>query len=246
MARHTCEIRVGTSGWYYDHWLGRFYPDDLPKNKWFEHYARHFDTVEINNTFYHLPKPQTLSRWHKLAPKGFVYAVKANRYITHIKKLKDTSDALERFFDAVTLLKGRLGPILYQLPPSLHIDLDLLTSFIKLLPKKRPAVFEFRHKSWYVEETFDLLGASDAALCIHDMPGNESPRRVTADTIYVRFHGTQGRYSGNYTDKMLAEWANWLKEQSKSARTVYAYFNNDAHAHAVNNATQLRHELLCP
>ena len=157
MSKADCDIRIGTSGWYYDHWKERFYPAGLPKSKWFEHYAEHFDTVEINNTFYHLPKAQSVQRWHQLAPKGFLYAVKANRYITHIKRLKDTSEELKRFFERVALLKGHLGPILYQLPPSLHQDLDLLKSFIKLLPKGKPSVFEFRHESWYCDDMFDLL-----------------------------------------------------------------------------------------
>jgi uncharacterized protein YecE (DUF72 family) len=243
MSKADCDIRIGTSGWYYDHWKELFYPAGLPKSKWFEHYAQHFDTVEINNTFYHLPKEQSLQRWHKLAPKGFLYAVKANRYITHIKKLKDTSEPLQRFFERIDILKRSLGPVLYQLPPSLHQDLDLLTSFIKLLPKKRPAVFEFRHESWYSDDTFDLLKKLKVGFCIHDMPGKESPRIVTSNIIYIRFHGTTGRYSGCYSKSALQNWAKWLKEQSKKAHGIYAYFNNDAHAHAIKNARQLKEQL---
>jgi uncharacterized protein YecE (DUF72 family) len=239
MSKVNRDIRIGTSGWYYDHWKELFYPAGLAKSKWFEHYAQHFDTVEINNTFYHLPKEEYVQRWHKLAPKGFLYAAKANRYITHIKKLKDAEEPLERFFDRVGKLKGKLGPILYQLPPSLHKDLDLLGTFVRLLPKKRRAVFEFRHESWYCEDTFKLLWRYGAGFCIHDMPGKESPRVVTADIIYVRFHGTTGRYSGSYSKSVLQKWANWLREQSKQARSIYVYFNNDAHAHAIKNAKQL-------
>ncbi|MBA7615124.1 hypothetical protein ES703_22401 [subsurface metagenome] len=238
----TVKIRIGTSGWYYDHWKELFYPAGLAKSKWFEHYAQHFDTVEINNTFYHLPKESYVKRWHKLAPKGFLYAVKANRYITHIKRLKDAEEPLERFFERVGILKGKLGPILYQLPPSLHKDLDLLEAFVKLLPKKRHAVFEFRHESWYCEDTFEMLREYGVAFCIHDMPGKESPRVVTADIIYIRFHGTTGRYSGSYSKAALASWTRWIKEQSKEARSIYAYFNNDAHAHAVRNAKTLREQ----
>jgi uncharacterized protein YecE (DUF72 family) len=221
-----------------------FYPASLPKSKWFEHYAEHFDTVEINNTFYHLPKEQTLQRWHKLAPKGFLYAVKANRYITHIRRLKNTSEPLQRFFERVGLLKGKLGPILYQLPPSLHKDLDLLETFIKLLPKKPPAVFEFRHKSWYSDDTFELLGKFNTTFCIHDMPGKESPRVVTTNIIYIRFHGSTGRYSGSYSKSALRDWGKWLKAHAKKARSIYAYFNNDIGGHALNNATQLKQEFL--
>jgi len=239
VAGHTCEIRIGTSGWYYDHWKGLFYPQELPKDRWFEHYARHFNTVEINNTFYHLPRASTLTRWQRLAPKGFLFAVKANRYITHVKKLKDVSEPLERFFEAVALLKGRLGAVLFQLPPSLSCDLELLAAFIKLLPKGTGAVFEFRHRSWYAEPTLELLTRCRACLCIHDMPGSESPCRATGDIVYARFHGTTGRYSGNYTARMLADWAGRLKQQARAARALYVYFNNDAHGHAVRNAGQL-------
>ncbi len=240
MSKADCDIRIGTSGWYYDHWKELLYPAGLPKSKWFEHYAQHFDTVEINNTFYHLPKAESVKRWYKIAPKDFLYAVKANRYITHIRKLKDASEPLQRFFEIVGILKSRLGPVLYQLPPSLHQNLDLLTSFIKLLPKKRNAVFEFRHKSWYSEDTYKLLRKFKVGFCIHDMPGKESPRIVTSDTIYIRFHGTTGRYSGNYSKSVLQSWTKWLKKQSKQARGIYIYFNNDAHAHAIKNAKQLK------
>jgi uncharacterized protein YecE (DUF72 family) len=238
----TVKIRIGTSGWYYDHWKELFYPVGLPKSKWFEHYAQHFDTVEINNTFYQLPKQETLEKWHKLAPKGFLYAVKANRYITHIKRLKDASEPLQRFFERIDSLKGKLGPVLYQLPPSLHQDLDLLKTFIKLLPEKPPAVFEFRHKSWYVGDTFELLCKLQAGFCIHDMPGNESPRVVTANIIYIRFHGSTGKYSGSYSKSVLQSWAKWLKGQTNQARSIYVYFNNDAHAHAIKNAKQLKQQ----
>jgi len=240
MSKADCDIRIGTSGWYYDHWRQRFYPADLPRSKWFEYYAQHFDTVEINNTFYHLPKEQTLRRWRELAPEGFLYAVKANRYITHIRKLHDASEPLERFFERVDLLKDRLGPILYQLPPSLHKNLDLLAGFIKLLPKSKPAVFEFRHESWYADETFDLLDESGVGFCIHDMPGNESPHIVTGQVIYIRFHGTTGRYSGSYSKSQLQDWANWLRNQTPKARAIYVYFNNDSQAHAIKNAKQLK------
>ena len=242
MDKAKCAIRVGTSGWHYDHWKQLFYPPDLPKSKWFEHYAQHFDTVEINNTFYHLPKESSIQRWHKLAPKGFLYAVKANRYITHIKRLKDTSEEIERFFDRVGILKSRLGPILYQLPPSLHQDLHLLETFIKLLPKKPPAVFEFRHDSWFTEDTFKLLNQHSAGFCVHDLVGKETPRVVTADMIYVRFHGPAGRYRGNYSKSMLQSWAKWLKDHAKQVRSIYAYFNNDIDGHAIANAKTLRRQ----
>jgi uncharacterized protein YecE (DUF72 family) len=240
MSKVDCDIRIGTSGWYYEHWRELFYPVVLPKSKWFEYYARYFNTVEINNTFYHLPKEQSVKRWQEIAPEGFLYAVKANRYITHIQKLKDTAESMQRFFDRINILKVKLGPVLYQLPPSLHIDLERLEAFIKLLPKRKNAIFEFRHKSWYCDDTFKLLKKFRAGFCIHDMPGKESPLIITSDIIYVRFHGTTGRYSGSYSKSQLQNWAKWFKEQAKKARGIYIYFNNDAHAHAIKNAKQLK------
>jgi uncharacterized protein YecE (DUF72 family) len=240
MPKTEATIRIGTSGWHYDHWRRRFYPEGLPKARWFEHYARYFDTVEVNSTFYHLPKAQTVINWHDKAPARFLYAVKASRYITHVKKLTDPQESLERFLELAGLLKRRLGPVLYQLPPGLHKDLKKLDDFIACLPKPKQAVFEFRHRSWYDQETTDLLRRRKVAFCIHDMAGKASPRVVTGDMIYVRFHGTADRYAGSYTDAMLAEWADWLSDQRDKVRAVYAYFNNDVEGHALNNATTLR------
>ena len=239
MGKAKCDIRIGTSGWHYAHWEGLFYPDKLPKSKWFEHYAQHFDTVEINNTFYQLPKQETFKNWHRQAPKNFLYTVKANRFITHIKRLKDPQETLERFFERVSILKENLGPILYQLPPNMHKDLDRLESFLKCLPKRHLGVFEFRHESWFSEDTYELLNKFNVGFCIHDMPGMEVPRVVTADIIYVRFHGPTGRYQGSYSKSALQNWAKWLKKESKQVRCIYVYFNNDAHAHAIKNAKQL-------
>jgi uncharacterized protein YecE (DUF72 family) len=281
-------IRIGTSGWHYGHWAGPFYPPDLPKDKWLEYYAQHFDTVELNNTFYHLPKEQSLKRWRTIAPKNFVYAVKASRYITHIKRLKDVSEELTRFLDLAALLGRKLGPILYQLPPSLHKDLARLESFLQVLSNvilnpslcsrtgsaKRPvlrssssataedgseeslsrrpdSVFEFRHESWYCEDTYKLLRKFNVGFCIHTvarpswpclhgLEARATPRVVTGDIIYVRFHGTTGRYSGCYSKTQLRNWAKWLKEQSRNVRSIYVYFNNDACAYAVRNAKEMK------
>ena len=244
MSKAHCDIRIGTSGWHYNHWTGLFYPEELPKSKWLEHYASNFDTVEINNTFYQLPKEASLKRWHEQAPKNFVYSVKANRYITHIKRLKDAPEPLERFFERVGILAEKLGPVLYQLPPNFHKDLDRLGNFIKFLPGDRIAVFEFRHKSWFSEDTFRLLNQFGVGFCIHDMPGMKIPRVVTADIIYIRFHGPTGRYEGNYSKSALQSWAEWLKEHTKEVHSIYAYFNNDIHAYAIRNAKQLKEQFV--
>jgi uncharacterized protein YecE (DUF72 family) len=252
MAKAGCEIRIGTSGWYYDHWKDRFYPEDLPKSDWLSYYAKEFDTVEINNTFYHLPQEQTLKKWQKLAPAEFLFAVKANRYITHIKKLKDTKDEMKRFFERVELLKNHLGPVLYQLPSMLHKNITLLGSFLELLVTRASspcqhgqdgratAIFEFRHKSWYTDDTFELLDKFRAGFCIHDLSGRQTPKRITGKVIYVRFHGTSGRYAGNYSNAMLNKWADWIKENRRNVSAVYAYFNNDVEGHAIANAKTLK------
>ena len=210
----------------------------------FEYYSKYFDTVEINNTFYQLPKQQTFKNWHKQAPKNFLYTVKANRYITHIKRLKDPQEPLRRFFESTKLLKENLGPILYQLPPNFHKDLDRLKAFIKLLPKKRLAVFEFRHESWFSEDTYELLNQFGVSFCIHDLVGVPTPRVITGSIIYVRFHGPTGRYAGSYSKSALQSWANWLKENIKEVHNVYFYFNNDNNAYAVNNAKTLKEQLV--
>lgn len=244
MRKGNYNIRIGTSGWHYNHWQGLFYPAQLPKSKWLEYYAENFDTVEINNTFYQLPKEVSLKRWHKQVPENFIYTVKTNRYITHIKRLKEVSEALERFFERINILAEKLGPILYQLPPSMHKDLNLLASFIKLLPKKQLGIFEFRHESWYCDDTFKLLDKSGIGFCIHDMPGKETPRIITGDVIYVRFHCPTGKYQGNYSKSALQDWANWLKEHIKEARCIYAYFNNDIGGHAIRNAKTLKEQFI--
>jgi uncharacterized protein YecE (DUF72 family) len=235
-----CEIRIGTSGWHYKHWAGRFYPEKLRTDKWLEHYARHFDTVEINNTFYHLPREQTMVNWHDRVPAGFLFAVKASRYITHIKKLRNTGAEIERFFDLAGLLGEHLGPILYQLPPNLHKDLGRLDEFIAEIPMRDRAVFEFRHKSWHEQDTFDLLDTRGVALCVHDMGDKAPPRIVTGGMVYVRFHGTDGRYQGNYPDHVLQDWAAWIQGQISRVRAMYAYFNNDVGGHALDNARTLK------
>jgi uncharacterized protein YecE (DUF72 family) len=244
VAQPQCPYRIGTSGWHYDDWSGRFYPDDLPKKKWFGFYSQHFDTVEVNNTFYHLPKEKTFQSWHDQAPPNFRFTLKASRYITHIKKLNDPADSVALFFERAELLKSYLGPVLYQLPPSQHKDLEKLAAFLKCIPTRHLPVFEFRHQSWYDDDVLELLDSKRAAFCVHDMGELTTPRAVTGRAIYIRFHGTSGRYSGNYTDKMLADWADWIRDNTANVKAVYAYFNNDIHAFAVNNAKTLRSFLI--
>ena len=244
MSKSKCDILIGTSGWHYDDWAGRFYPADLPKSKWLRYYAEHFDTVEINNTFYRQPKPETFAGWHEQAPKNFLYTIKANRYITHVKRLKDPENSLDKFLKGVLLLKSNLGSVLYQLPPNMHKNLDRLRFFMKFLPEKLISVFEFRHESWFSEDTYELLREFNAPFCIHDMTGMEIPRIITSDVVYIRFHGPTGKYAGNYPESELRDWAGWIKNNLKGKRAVFAYFNNDIEGHAVSNAKMLREQLL--
>jgi uncharacterized protein YecE (DUF72 family) len=231
-------FRVGTSGWHYKHWLGNFYPLKLPTPKMLAWYAERFDTVEVNNSFYHLPLETALDDWRRTVGKDFCFAVKGSRFITHMKKLKDPEPALEKFLRRVERLGRKLGPILFQLPPNWGPDLARFEDFLKALPRKHRYAFEFRNPGWFEEPILDALVRHRAALCVYDLAGFQSPIRVTADFAYVRFHGPGGRYQGNYTRRMLSEWAGRMR--CWNAKTVYVYFNNDAGGFAVRNALELR------
>ncbi len=233
-------IRIGCSGWNYRHWRGAFYPEKLPVKRWFEFYAQQFGTVEINNSFYRLPKAETFDKWRDQAPPGFCYAVKANRFLTQAKKLKDCEEPLGWMMAPTRHLQPALGPILYQLPPSLGIDLERLEAFLALLPGDLTHAFEFRHKSWYIDETLDLLDRHGAGFVAHDFPGIASPRAATGPLAYVRFHGGRGKYWGRYSDEVLVGWTDWMMEQARAGRPVWAYFNNDTEAAAIHDAHSLK------
>jgi uncharacterized protein YecE (DUF72 family) len=233
-------IRIGCSGWNYRHWRGSFYPEKMPVRCWFDHYAAVFDTVEINNSFYRLPPASTFEKWRNQAPPGFCYAVKANRFLTQAKKLHDCAEPLKRMLTAMRHLKPHLGPILYQLPPRFRINCDRLESFLNILPRDFAHIFEFRDKSWFDEAVLKLLDSHDAGFCVHDMHGLETPRWASGPAAYIRFHGTSGKYVGRYSDDLLEDWAGWIGKLARSGRPVWAYFNNDIHAHAVEDARNLR------
>jgi uncharacterized protein YecE (DUF72 family) len=233
-------VRVGTSGWVYPHWAGRFYPEDLAESAWFRFYSQHFDTVEINNTFYHLPRETTFDGWREQAPEGFVYAVKANRYITHLKHLKDGDESLAKMLPRVRRLENHLGPILYQLPPRWRPDLERLENFLSFLPNDLVHCMEFRNTMWMVDEVFDILRKHNVGFCIISMPGMDSPVVATAKTVYLRFHGADVLYGGRYTRSQLRKWADAVRPFVDEGRDLYAYFNNDEHAYAVDNAREFR------
>jgi uncharacterized protein YecE (DUF72 family) len=236
MASH---LRIGCSGWQYKHWRGEFYPADLPQTRWLEHYATRFDTVELNNSFYRLPSAAAFRSWRERTPANFLFAVKASRFLTHMKKLKDPEDPLSRLFTPARSLGAKLGPVLYQLPPRWPFDGDRLRRFLRALSPRRQHTIEFREASWYNDEAFAMLARYGVALCLHDMRGSISPRVCTAPFVYVRFHGTE-RYGGRYPDDHLQDWAAWLAGEMARGRSVYAYFNNDSGGHAPRDAVRLR------
>jgi uncharacterized protein YecE (DUF72 family) len=203
-------------------------------------YAETFDTVEINNTFYRLPNKDVVKNWRDASPDDFLFSVKANRYITHMKNLKEAEKPVERLTQTVALLGDKLGPILFQLPPQWHVNVDRLRSFVEVLPKRYRYVFEMRHNSWYQKKIFDTLRQANAALCIHDISGETSPAKDTSDFVYLRFHGPEGEYRGSYPTDVIEKWAKQIKAWNKRGKTVYGYFNNDYQAHAVHNAKTLR------
>jgi uncharacterized protein YecE (DUF72 family) len=234
------KVHIGCSGWNYAHWRGRFYPKGLAPSNWFEFYARLFETVEINNTFYRLPDARIFKAWRKQAPEGFLYAVKASRFLTHQKKLKDVKVPLKKFLDRAKYLDEHLGPILYQLPSRWRLNKDRLESFIDLLPDTLIHVIEFRDQSWMVEEVFQLLEGRGVSFCTHDFSGLDVPRRTTGPVSYVRFHGTGTKYRGGYSEPMLRSWWNWMKNQIRNGSDLYVYFNNDAEAHSIRDAKRLK------
>ncbi len=236
----TPELRIGTSGYQYDHWKGGFYPEDLPRERWFERYAEAFDTVEINNTFYHLPGASTFDAWHDAAPPGFRYALKYSRYGTHMKKLKDPEGPLDAFLERAERLKSFLGPILVQLPPHWGADPGRLAAFLDAAPRRRRWAVEFRDPSWLHRPVYDVLADHDAALVWHDLI-EDHPRRVTAGWVYERFHGED--YGGGYTPQFLTAEAARLRAHRDAGRDVYVYFNNDLGGHAVHDALALRRYL---
>ena len=236
----TGTIRVGCSGWVYKHWRGLFYPEGLPQTRWFARYAEEFDTVEINNSFYRLPSPETFDKWRRQAPADFCYAVKANRFLTQAKKLLECEEPMERMMSAVRHLGDRLGPMLYQLPPSMKLNLERIERFLKILPPDVASVFEFRNGSWYVPKVYALLERHGASFCVHDMPGSASERIAVGPVAYVRFHGGEGKYWGRYSDEGLLSWTDWLVDQSRQGRTCWCYFNNDIHGHAIEDARTLK------
>ncbi|GFP21988.1 hypothetical protein HKBW3S06_01214 [Candidatus Hakubella thermalkaliphila] len=235
------QVRIGTSGWSYKHWqYGVFYPEGLQTRGQLPFYAQSYDTVEINNSFYHLPAKNTFEDWKSKVPKGFLFAVKASRYITHIKRLKDAEEAWKKFLANTRALEEKLGPILFQLSPNFAKNLSRLEDFIEILPSNLRYSFEFRHPTWLDEEVYEVLKKKNIALCIPDSPGFPTAQVITANFTYLRFHGGQILYGSDYSEEELGKWAKKISGWLKQDIDVYAYFNNDAYGYALKNAWQLR------
>lgn len=234
------EIRIGTSGYHYGHWRGRLYPADLPTTAWLPYFAGEFDTVELNATFYKLPTEAAIAGWYRQVPEGFVFAAKGSRFLTHLKKLKDTGTGLERYFAKVLGLRDKLGPVLWQLPPGWNADPERLARFLRALPRDLRHTFEFRDISWYIPEVYDTLEAHGAALCLFHTAGFQPPLHLTAPFVYLRMHGPGGLYQGSYSDGQLSTWADRIAAWSGQVEAIYVYFNNDTQGFAVDNARTLR------
>ena len=231
---------VGTSGWHYPHWRGPFYPPALPANAWLDYYARHFATVEINSSFYRRPSQATARVWRNATPTGFTFAIKASRTITHMKKLRAPRTSLRAFLAVTQALGNKCGPLLFQLPPRWRCNPERLAAFLQALPGNRECAFELRDPSWHNPEVYALLRRYNAAFCMYELGGFESPQIVTADFAYIRLHGPAAyAYGGSYSDSALETWANRIRGWKK-LRRVYVYFDNDEAGYAACNALMLR------
>jgi uncharacterized protein YecE (DUF72 family) len=232
------KIYIGTSGWIYDHWAELFYPQGCPKGRWLEFYAEHFDTVELNASFYRLPRPQTFENWRKRTPDNFLWAVKASRYITHVKRLREAAEPLDRLHSSVEALEEKLGPILVQLPPNLVFDEGVFYEFCQHLKKDRLYALEVRHPSWAHQKAIDMLRDHNIALCVSDTAGRYPYiEEDTAAFSYIRLHGSQKLYASEYSEVELQAYARKIRDLAKD---TYLYFDNDYHGYAVKNARRMK------
>jgi uncharacterized protein YecE (DUF72 family) len=234
-------LQIGTSGWTYAGWRGPFFPNDVPKRTWLEYYASQFSTVEINGSFYRTPALEAVAAWRAATPSNFSFSWKASKFITHWKRLNENCD------NSIALMETRLkklGPklvaVLFQLPPQFQLNTSRLNEFLKMLPPHRRYAFEFRHKSWYADEVFELLRSANVALCLSDHGDAPAPWETTADLVYVRGHGPTGRYKGSYSTPTLQRWADSIIPWLKQGRDVLVYFDNDQKAAAPKDARRLR------
>ena len=235
------EVRIGTSGWDYPHWRERFYPEGLPQSRWLEYYAERFDTVELNSSFYRQPERATFERWRRAVPDDFVYAVKLNRYLTHIKRLDVDRATVARSYDTMAGLGPKAAVVLVQLPARFRFDKERVARFFATVaPRRKRHALEPRDASWLTDEAIAVLRERRVALCIIDTPKWPTRSAVTADFVYVRFHGQTRLYGSSYDDASLTGWAERIRAWRDAGLDVYAYFNNDEQAYAPRDALRLR------
>ncbi len=231
---------IGCSGFFYDHWKGVFYPEDLPKKRWFEYYCSKFSTVELNVTFYKLPDKETFTKWYKETPPGFVISLKGSRFITHVKKLKASAEPVDVFFSRALALKEKLGVVLWQLPPGLRADPARLAEFLELLrPYGARNAFEFREGAWISKKVISLLEKENVSLCMADWPEFLNDLPLTSDSVYIRRHGEGGSYATSYSSEQLKADAARIRKYLRQRKDVFLYFNNDFSGYAPNNAREL-------
>lgn len=233
-------VHIGTSGWHYQHWKGTFYPGALSEKMFLHYYTNHFHTVEINNSFYHLPSQKAIELWKDTVPDNFIFSVKASRFITHMKKLKDPQKSLKLFFERIELLHEKLGPILFQLPPNWNFNYERLITFLKALPKGYRYTIEFRDPRWFTPLTYEALEEYGIAFCIYDLNGRLSPKQVTADFVYLRLHGPDAPYQGQYSTEVLTEWSGDFALWAGEGREIFCYFDNDQFGYAAQDALKLQ------
>lgn len=234
---------IGTSGWHYRHWLGPFYDKGTRQGDLLAAYARRFDTVEVNGTFYRLIDRGTLARWRDETPEGFLFACKGSRFLTHMKRLKDAEEGLANYFQRVEMLGDKLGPVVFQLPDRFRPDAGRLARFVDALPQGGRYAFEFRDPAWFTDEILKLLRGKGAALCLYELAGQKAPVEVTAGFVYIRLHGPGGAYQGSYDDRTLRAWAKRLGAWRDDGLDVHCYFDNDERGYAPTNALRLREML---
>ncbi|MDT8272061.1 MAG: DUF72 domain-containing protein [Desulfomonilia bacterium] len=236
-------IHIGTSGWHYQHWKGAFYPEKMQNRDLLAFYAEHFSCVEINNSFYQWPDTKTLLSWTRSVPENFLFCLKANRFITHMKKLKDPDQTIPPLLNCAESLGHRLGPILFQLPPSWRVNPSRLEVFLESLPRNYRCAFEFRDASWFTSRIYSVLSDHNAAFCIYDFGGFLSPKKITADFVYVRLHGPGDKYQGSYDARTLSGWAGAFSTWALKGKEIFCFFDNDQSGYAAVNALKL-HDML--
>ncbi len=235
------EVRIGTSGWAYGNWRGVFYPPGLRQGEWLAYYAERFNAVEVNASFYRLPREDMIRGWVSRTPSSFRFAAKAWRVITHYRRLADCEAPLEEMLERFRVFGDKLGAILFQLPPHFPADAERLQAFLRRLPARHRYAFEFRDPSWHREEIYALLSGHGAAFCPFDLAGRTAPRMATAGFVYVRLHGHSCRYRGAYPEAVLRDWADWLRGMREEGRDLWVFFDNtDEEAHALHDAARLR------